>query len=54
MLVKELVKRLLCFDGEHNVNIDVDAECGCLKVQCEIDDVQFKNGDCVLIGNVDY
>ncbi len=50
MLVKELIRRLQCFDEEHNVNIEVDAECGHLKVKCEIDDVQFKHGDCALIG----
>ena len=53
MTIKELIKRLQCFDKEHNIRIDVDTECSCLKVQCEIDDVQFKNGDCVLTGYTD-
>ncbi len=54
MTVKELIKHLQCFDEDHNVSIDVDAECGCLKVACAIDDVQFKNGDCVLTGCTDF
>lgn len=53
MLVKELIKRLQWFDENHNVNIEVDAECGHLKVKCEIDDVQFKHGDCILTGFTD-
>ena len=53
MLIKELIKRLQCFGEEHNVNIEVDAECGHLKIKCEIDDVQFKYGDCILTGYTD-
>ena len=54
MTVKELIKRLRCFDGNHYVNIEVDAECGHLKVKCKIDDVQFKHGDCILTGYTDW
>lgn len=54
MTVKELIKHLQCFDENHTVSIDVDAECGCLKVMCDIDDVQLKHGDCVLMGNTDF
>ena len=53
MDVKELIKKLRCFDENHHVSIDVDAECGCLKVKCNIDDVQFKNGEVALIGDTD-
>ncbi len=51
--VQELIKKLQCFDEHHAVSIEVDAECGHLKVKCEIDDVQFKHGDCVLTGFTD-
>lgn len=54
MTVKELIKKLQCFDGDHTVKIDVDAECGCLRVICDIDDVQFKRGECQLTGNTDF
>ncbi|KKL17708.1 hypothetical protein LCGC14_2482880 [marine sediment metagenome] len=50
MTVKEVIKRLDYFDETHIVNIEVDAECGHLKIKCKIDDVQFKHGDCILIG----
>ena len=50
MTVKELIKRLDYFDETHIVNIEVDAECGHLKIKCKIDDVQFKHGDCILTG----
>ena len=53
MLVKELRKRLGCFDENHVVSIEVDAECGHLKIKCNIDDVQFKYGDCILTGYTD-
>ena len=50
MLIKDLIERLQHFNENHNVNIEVDAECGHLKVKCEIDDVQFKHGECILTG----
>ncbi len=51
--VKELIKHLQCFNEDHYVKIEVDAECGHLKVECEIDDVQFKHGNCILTGYTD-
>ncbi len=53
MTVKELIKRLQGFSGDHNVEIEVDAECGHLKCMCAIEDVQFKNYTCVLYGRTD-
>ncbi len=53
MTIEELIKRLRTFDKDHTVEIDVDAECGHLKVKCPIDDVQFKDGNCVLTGYTD-
>ncbi len=50
MIVKELIRQLQTFDESHTVEIEVDTECGRLKVKCCIDDVQFKNGNCVLYG----
>ena len=53
MTVKDLIKHLRAFDESHNVTIEVDAECGHLKCKTAIDDVQFKDGDCVLYGFTD-
>ena len=51
MTIKELIKHLREFDEEHVVLLQVDIECGYQKVECPIEDVQFKNGNCVLFGS---
>ncbi len=53
MIIKELIRRLQAFDENHDVNIEIDAECGCLKCESNIEDVQFKNMKCVLYGQTD-
>lgn len=53
MTVKQLIKHLRYFDENHNVNIEVDTERGYLKVKTNIEDVQFKEGNCILYGQ-DY
>ena len=50
MLVKELIRHLRTFDVEHFVEIEIYTECDYLKVKTTIDDVQYKNGNCVLYG----
>ena len=50
MTVKELIRKLQCFDKEHYVEMEILTECRCLTVGSEIQDVQFKNGNCVLSG----
>lgn len=50
MTIKELIEHLKTFDETHSVELEVDTQCGCLKVESTITDVQFKNGKCVLYG----
>lgn len=50
MTVEELIKQLETFDKTHSVEMEIDTECGCLTVGSFIEDVQFKNGKCVLYG----
>lgn len=50
MTIKELIRHLQCFDESHTVIIEVDAECGHLRVESAIEDVQYKGGICVLYG----
>jgi len=54
MDIKELIKRLKGFDEDHHVELEVTAECGHLTVKCDIEDVQFKDGQCVLLGDNYY
>lgn len=51
MTIKELIKRLQEFDEDHEVLLRADTDCGYLTVKCSIEDVQFKNGKCVLYGS---
>jgi len=51
MIVKELIAHLQAFDGEHHVQIQVDTECGNLKVVCDVEQVLFNTGVCVLYGD---
>lgn len=53
MTVKELIQHLTTFDEDHVVGINVDAECGCLKVICPVDEVKFIDGNCTLLGTTD-
>lgn len=53
MTVKELIEKLKCFDLEHDVSLEISAECGHLNCQCTDFDVQFRNDDCVLYGQTD-
>jgi len=53
MTVKELIAHLQAFDGEHHVEIQADAECGCLPVKCGVEQVIFRDGVCVLYGDVE-
>lgn len=50
MTVQELIKQLQAFDETHSVEMEIDTECGCLLVGSTIQDVQFKDGKCVLAG----
>ncbi len=53
MTIKELIRQLRAFDETHSVEMEVDTECGCLTVGSTIQDVQFKDGKCILYGR-DY
>jgi len=53
MTIKELIKKLQAFDENHIVEIEVDTECGCATAGSAIQEVQWKNGICVLYGK-DY
>ena len=53
MTIKELKKMLNTFDEGYIVEMEIDAECGHLKCKTSIEDVQFKNGKCVLYGQTD-
>ena len=54
MTVKELIAHLQAFDGEHHVEIQADAECGCLLVKCgQWYQVIFRDGVCVLYGDME-
>jgi hypothetical protein len=46
MTVKELIQRLRTFDENHNVVIEAEARY--VKYSPVIEDIQFKNGDCVI------
>ena len=50
MLVKNLIKKLQCFDPEHGVILKTSAECDYVKVECEIRDVKYEGGYCVIKG----
>ena len=50
MTIKQLIKHLQTLDENHIVVMEIDTERGYLKVGSNIEDVQFKNGNCVLIG----
>lgn len=51
--VGDLLKQLQMFDKDHPIILEIDAECGHLKVRSTIEDVQFKNMNCVLYGCYD-
>ncbi len=48
MDVKELIKRLRCFDEDHHVKIEAVYDCGLGTAGDTVDSVEFKNGDVVL------
>ena len=50
MTVEQLIERLKEFDKGHTIEMEIDTECGCLLVGSTIQDVQFKDGHCVLYG----
>ena len=50
MTVKELIKHLRTFDENHHIKMEIETECGYVEVGSDIDDVQFKNGNCILHG----
>ena len=50
MQVKELIQKLRCMDEEHHILLEISCQCGHLKVECEIDNVQYSHGDCVISG----
>ena len=49
MTVKELIRQLQAFAGEHTVIIEAQYDCGMAVAGNTVDDVVFKDGDCVLI-----
>ncbi len=51
MTVKELRKRLNCFDENHNVRIEVLTEAGFALCGSEIQEIRFENMECVLYGS---
>lgn len=53
MTVKELIKRLQCFDEDHHIQIEAEYDCGYGLAGGTVDDVQYKNGDVVLT-SVEY
>lgn len=53
MKIKELIQKLQCMDKEHTVVLEIDAECGHLNCKSNIEDVQFKAGNCVLYGQTE-
>ena len=53
MTVKEVIECLQHFDGDRIAILEVDAECGHLKVECAVDEIKIKNGNCILYGFTD-
>ena len=53
MTIKELIKKLNCFDPEHEVEIEFMHSSGCVCSGSDILDVEYKRGKCFLIGNED-
>ena len=53
MTVEELMAHLQAFGGKHHVEIQADAECGQLRVKCGVEQVIFRDGVCVLCGDVE-
>ena len=50
MQVKDAIKKLSCMDEEHHIILDISCQCGHLRVKCEIENILYKNGDCVISG----
>ncbi len=50
MTIDVLIYKLKQFDKDHTVEMEIDTECNCLKVGSSIQDVQWKDGKCVLYG----
>ncbi len=48
MTVKELIKKLRCFDENHHIKIEVKYDCGYGVAGNTVDAVEYKNGDVVL------
>lgn len=48
MTIKELIQQLQTFDQTHTIEIEADYDCGYAKAGGKIDDVQFKDGKCIL------
>lgn len=51
MTIEGLIKHLSTFDKTHTVEMEIETECGCLLVGSTIQDIQFKDGKCVLFGS---
>jgi len=50
MTIKELIKHLQEFDESHIVTLEIDTECGYTTTTSSVEDVQFKDGHCILYG----
>jgi len=48
MLVKELIKKLQCMDGNHEIEIQAEYDCSHDLSGGSIDNVEFKNGKCII------
>ncbi len=54
MTVKELIKQLQCFDGDHHIKIEAEYACGHGIAGNTVNNVEFKNGDVVLTSEEYY
>ncbi len=50
MQVKEAIKKLRCMDEEHYIILEILCQCGHLRVECEVENIQYVNGNCVIRG----
>ena len=50
MQVKDAIRKLRCMDEEHHIILEISCQCGHLRVRCEIIDIQYINGNCLIRG----